>query len=74
MQISLGDARSHMSSFVQSETYLHLRQIAEDLVKEWSKEGGRGKTLDEYVMASLRRDGRIEGVKLLLQEIEKKTK
>lgn len=58
-------------SLWQSDGFETLKSLVDQLVAKWQVEPGTGETLDAYAMGSLRRDGRIEGVKTLLREVER---
>ncbi len=57
-------------AFFQSQQWDMLQQIVREFSELWIREQGTGTTLDEYTMTSLRRDGRIEGLRMLLKHIE----
>lgn len=55
----------------QSDGWETLLDLVNKLCTKWQAEEDTGFTLDEFTMAALRRNGRIQGIRMLLQEIER---
>lgn len=55
----------------RSDHYRTLELLAGELAARWRVEQSTGLTLDDYTMASLKRDGKIEGVIALILEIKR---
>ncbi len=66
-----GLQNAHYRALWQSTGFETVKDVVEKLTAKWRLELGTGSTLDEYTMVSLKRDGRIEGLMLLVKEIER---
>lgn len=53
-----------------SQHFNTLVKLVNELTAKWQVESGDSTTLDSYTMSVLKRDGRIEGVRFLIREIE----
>lgn len=54
----------------QSSHWETLQEVVEKFVSKLIIEQPTSETMDTYLMSSLRRDGKIEGLRTLLKEIE----
>jgi len=61
----------HYRALWQSSHWETLTELADKSISKWQLEQNIGDTLDSYAMASLKRDGRIEGLRYFLKEIER---
>jgi hypothetical protein len=55
----------------QSDNWDTLKELVEKLSAKWHADEDTGATLDEFTMSALRRSGKIQGIKMLLKEIER---
>jgi len=63
--------KPEMKALLHSELWGMVRAEANKLIQSWQSEMGRGATIDEYVMMNIKRDGRVDGVRSFLAELEK---
>lgn len=65
---------SELKAFVHSKLWGSFCNLADQMIRQWQNEPGRGETVDEYLITSLKRDGRVEGVRAFVAELEKYAK
>ena len=60
-----------LANLWHSDAYRVLIDMSVELQKKWQAEQGTGETEFQYLKSCLIRDGKIEGVRALLNEIER---
>lgn len=55
----------------RSDTWQSLLKLIDEMALKWQMEAQTGNAEWEYLRDNLLRDGRIEGMKLLMKEIER---
>lgn len=58
------------SALFQSSHWETLQTYVNETIEKLSRELPTGDTVDSYALAALKRDGRVEGLRLLLKDIE----
>ncbi|MFA5397726.1 MAG: hypothetical protein WC346_17085 [Methanogenium sp.] len=67
-------ANNKYSAFYNSEHFETLKEIRDEFYRKWFTEVSTSRTLDEYTMDNLQRDGRIQGINIILKEIENRSR
>ena len=62
--------RAILKGFAVSRELDAVKRLAEDMVKNWMSQIATGNNEFEYLKSSLERDGKVQGIKALLREID----